>query len=207
MGLSLARLATEADHPREAGSAAGWSSLHLVDVTHTYPGDEPALCFHTGPINLTIHPREITFITGGNGSGKTTLAKLIVGLYLPDGGKVLIDEVALGPATQLQHRARFSAIFSDYYLFERLFGFDGPDLDERVRRHLAQLGLEQKVEVERGVLSTTRLSQGQRSRPTWKTATSTCSTNGPPTRTLYSARSSTASCCHSSRCAAKQSSW
>lgn len=164
IGLSLSQLPAEVDADWDVGSVPAWRSLRLIDVTHAYPGDEPSLIFHTGPINLTIHPREVIFLTGGNGSGKTTLAKIIVGLYLPDGGQVLIDEERLGPDTQHRHRARFTAIFSDYFLFERLFGFEGPDLEERVKRYLAALGLERKVDVKGGALSTTRLSHGQRSR-------------------------------------------
>ncbi|HLY79885.1 MAG TPA: cyclic peptide export ABC transporter, partial [Caulobacteraceae bacterium] len=164
LGLSLAQVPAEPAPAPGAGAGGSWRSLRLVDVVHTYPGEDPRLRFRTGPITLTLYPHEIVFLTGGNGSGKTTLAKLIVGLYLPDAGEVWIDDAALTTETQLRHRSHFTAIFSDYFLFERLFGFAGPDLDERVRGHLAHLGLEHKVDVQQGVFSTTRLSQGQRSR-------------------------------------------
>jgi putative pyoverdin transport system ATP-binding/permease protein len=164
LGVSLSTPSRDATAVAEERQPTNWRLLRLIDVCHTYPGEEAGLRFHTGPLNLTIRPGEIIFLTGGNGSGKSTLAKIIVGLYLPDRGEVLLDDVALGPDTQAQHRSRFTAIFSDYFLFERLFGFEGPDLDARARGYLAQLGLERKVDVERGVLSTTRLSHGQRSR-------------------------------------------
>lgn len=50
--------------------------------------------FNTKPVfinaNLTIEENSITALSGKNASGKTTLLKLISGLLLPDGGKILI---------------------------------------------------------------------------------------------------------------------
>lgn len=42
-------------------------------------------------ISLTIHQGEFIGIVGMNGSGKTTLARLLNGLILPTGGKVLVN--------------------------------------------------------------------------------------------------------------------
>jgi putative ATP-binding cassette transporter len=55
-------------------------------------------------------------------------------------------------------------VFSDFYLFDRLLGLEDSDLDARAREYLVQLELDDKVEVHRGALSTTALSQGQRKR-------------------------------------------
>jgi putative pyoverdin transport system ATP-binding/permease protein len=58
----------------------------------------------------------------------------------------------------------FSAIFSDFYLFDRLLGLTGPDLDVKARAHFGRLELDGKVQVEKGAFSTTALSTGQRKR-------------------------------------------
>ena len=58
----------------------------------------------------------------------------------------------------------FSAVFTDFYLFDRLLGLDAPDLDERAGGYLLKLELERKVQISGGTLSTTALSQGQRKR-------------------------------------------
>ena len=81
--------------------------------------------FVLGPIDLTIAPGEVTFLIGGNGSGKTTLAKLLVGLYAPEQGRVLIDGVEITDQTREAHRAHCSAVFSDFHLFDALWGLDG----------------------------------------------------------------------------------
>ena len=44
-------------------------------------------------INLTIPENEITVIVGESGCGKTVLMKTVEGLFQPDSGKILIDEI------------------------------------------------------------------------------------------------------------------
>jgi putative ATP-binding cassette transporter len=145
------------DHPT-------WSSLSLTGVTHCYRREGEESSFVLGPLDLTFRPGELVFITGGNGSGKTTLAKLITGLYVPDSGAILFNGQKVDDENRDSYRQQFSAIFSDFYLFDTLLGFTAPDLDEMAREHLARLQLSHKVRVENGVLSTTDLSQGQRKR-------------------------------------------
>lgn len=130
----------------------------LVGVTHSYRTDAEDHNFMLGPLDLEFVPGEVVFLVGGNGSGKTTLAKLLVGLYAPESGEVITDE------TRESYRQHFSAVFSDFYLFERLLGVVGPDLDAKAREYLAKLQLSHKVQVRDGTLSTTELSCGQRKR-------------------------------------------
>ena len=120
--------------------------------------------FLLGPISLTVRPGEITYIVGGNGSGKSTLAKLIMGLYVPQSGTIYLDGVPISDHNREWYRQHFSALFSDFYLFDRCLGFHRLDLDREVEGYLKQLQLDHKVQVKDGVLSTTRLSQGQRKR-------------------------------------------
>src|ERR1044071_7273866 len=44
----------------------------------------------------SVRRGEIVFLIGGNGSGKTTLAKLLVGLYAPERGEVVLDGCVIG---------------------------------------------------------------------------------------------------------------
>ena len=140
-------------------------ALELVGVTHGYRqtgNDERA--FMLGPIDLTIHPGEVVFFVGGNGSGKTTLAKVLLGLYEPDSGAILLDGHEVTAETRESYRQHFSPIFLDFYLFETIQGIAGHDLDERANKLLARLRIEHKVKVDQGRLSTVDLSQGQRKR-------------------------------------------
>ncbi len=126
--------------------------------------------FLLGPISLSLRSGEITYIVSGNGSGKSTLAKLITGLYIPQSGSIDLDGTLITDHNREWYRQHFSAIFSDFHLFDRYLGFNHTSLDQDVERYLKQLQLDQKVQVRDGILSTTRLSQGQRKRLALRTA-------------------------------------
>jgi putative pyoverdin transport system ATP-binding/permease protein len=142
-----------------------WFSLKLVDLEHTYPSDREDHHFTLGPLNLAFTPGEIVFIVGGNGSGKSTLVKLITGLYQPEAGYVQWDGEGVDDRNREQYRQQFSAIFADFYLFERLLGAETEALNAQAQDYLTQLELDHKVKIEDDhTLSTLNLSQGQRKR-------------------------------------------
>lgn len=147
-----------------------WQALTLKGVTHTYRSDQGDYDFTLGPIDLTVGPGELIFIIGGNGSGKSTLAKLLTGLYQPQSGSIWLNNEMIGPHNQEWYRQHFSVVFSDFYLFDRLLGFDerahDDSIDARASAYLQQLQLGHKVSIDNGQFSTTALSQGQRKRLT-----------------------------------------
>jgi putative pyoverdin transport system ATP-binding/permease protein len=161
LGFSL-----EAENRETAGAEvepAPWT-LELAGVTHSYRRENEEESFLLGPIDLTFRPGELVFIVGGNGSGKTTLAKLILGLYAPEAGKIRFAGQALTDDNREQYRQNFAVVFSDYFIFKTLYGIEASALDGNARRYLEKLHLEQKVQVQEGELSTVDLSQGQRKR-------------------------------------------
>jgi putative pyoverdin transport system ATP-binding/permease protein len=162
LGISLLEKGEDMVAGERAPASAGWERLELVGVTHSYREEDDS--FTVGPIDLTFHPGEVIFLVGGNGSGKTTLAKLLLGLYMPDAGEIRMDGVAVTQDNREEYRQRFTAVFSDFFLFESLLGVDSPALDDDARRYLERLHLRHKVRVQNGRLSTTDLSQGQRKR-------------------------------------------
>lgn len=162
LGLSLASRAEASTMP--SAIASSWQSLELKNVTYPYQKEQEDDNFTLGPVNLTLYPAELVFIVGGNGSGKSTLAKLLVGLYHPQTGEIWLDGQLINQQNGEWYRQHFSAVFSDFYLFERLLGLENPDLDTQAQYYLKQLQLERKVRIENGKLSTTALSQGQRKR-------------------------------------------
>lgn len=171
LGLSLETAAEHAAESaagaagEEGGGARRWRRLELAGVVHSYRREGSERPFTLGPVDLAVGPGELVFLVGGNGSGKTTLAKILAGLYRPEGGAVRLDGRPVEDgASREAYRQMFSAVFADFFVFDSLLGLDAPDLDARARRHLAELRLAHKVEVEGGALSATDLSQGQRKR-------------------------------------------
>jgi putative pyoverdin transport system ATP-binding/permease protein len=162
LGLSLGAPAAAAPAARAGGTE--WRTLELAQVRHSYRREGADGEFTLGPLNLSVRRGELLFVVGGNGSGKTTLAKLLVGLYTPADGEVRLDGRPVTDETRDAYLQQFSAVFSDFHLFDTLLGLDPAGLDERAARYLERLQLSRKVAVDGGRLSTTALSQGQRKR-------------------------------------------
>lgn len=148
-----------------AGSpSSSWRSLKLVNIVHRYYREREDSFFSLGPISVEFQPGELIFLVGGNGSGKTTFAKLLAGLYPPESGEIYLDGELICDANRTQYSQLFSAVFSDFHLFEDLLGFSEQDLDNRARHYLAKLHLDSKLDIQNGKLSTTALSRGQQQR-------------------------------------------
>ncbi len=152
----------EVDTP--VATPESWGSIECRDLTHTHRNPDRDRAFSVGPLNLTLHPGELIFLVGGNGSGKTTLAKLLLGLYKPDGGSLLLDGRPLSDDTRSSYRQLFSSVFADFFLFENLTDICPPEKEERAEDYLARLQLNQKVHLKNRTLSTLDLSTGQRKR-------------------------------------------
>lgn len=143
---------------------AALASLTLEGVCHRYYHEAADEVFTLGPIDLAFAPGQLNFLVGGNGSGKTTLAKLLVGLYRPEEGTIRLNGEAVDDASRDRYRQHFSAIFSDFHLFDRLLDAPSANLDAQGNALLAKLHLQHKVQVRDGAFTTRALSQGQRKR-------------------------------------------
>jgi len=138
--------------------------LSLENVTHSFHREKENRNFTLGPINLEFKAGELVFLIGGNGSGKTTLSMILLGLYVPEQGELRFNEVLVTEANRDAYLQNFSAVFSDFYLFDELFGFDSDKVNSQVLDYLDRLHLQHKVSLDNGKFSTVDLSQGQRKR-------------------------------------------
>ncbi|ESA33416.1 cyclic peptide transporter [Leptolyngbya sp. Heron Island J] len=144
--------------------STSWQRLELKNVIHSYDRGADTPPFTVGPINLVFTRPEVVFLIGGNGSGKSTLAKLLTGLYPPSSGQITLDGNNITDTNREAYRQQFSAIFADFYLFDRLLALDSPQQIERANAYLMALQLDHKVHIQAGKLSDIDLSQGQRKR-------------------------------------------
>lgn len=88
-------------------------SIEFRNVSFTYPGAaKPAL----NNVSFKIEAGERVAILGKIGSGKTTIAKLILGLYKPEEGAVLIDGVDVRQIDPADLRRNVGAVLQDVWL-------------------------------------------------------------------------------------------
>lgn len=137
--------------------------LHLRDVYFRYPTRDGQTPYSVGPMSLEAKRGEMIFVCGGNGSGKSTLLKALAGLYPLTDGRLVLDDLPIGPAEADHYRQLVSVVFTDYHLFDRLYGMADAD-EARVRALLVRLGLEGKTDFRDGKFTNLELSTGQRKR-------------------------------------------
>jgi ATP-binding cassette, subfamily B, bacterial len=70
-------------------------------------------------INLIIKPGEKVALVGPSGAGKTTFVRLLLRLYSPTAGKILIDRQDIADITQESLRKNISMVPQDPILFHR----------------------------------------------------------------------------------------
>ena len=88
--------------------------IDFRDVSFTYPGQTtPSL----RNLTFSIKPGEKVAILGRIGSGKTTLEKLILGLYRPTEGAVMVDGIDLRQLDPAELRRQIGYVQQDVMLF------------------------------------------------------------------------------------------
>jgi len=147
----------------EAPLPAPFKRIRLERTVFQYPDRGSGSVFRLGPIDLDITAGEMLFIVGGNGSGKSTLLKAMTGLYHPQSGAVTMDDTLVSSETATWYRSHFAAVFSEYHLFERLYGLGDVPI-ERVNELLNLMQISHKTAYENGRFTTLDLSHGQRKR-------------------------------------------
>ena len=86
-------------------------TIEFRDVTFRYPDMQRDLLQH---YSLTAHVGNITRIQGQNGFGKSTLVKLLLRLYDPQQGSVLINGIDIRNLDLRQLRSAVGVLFQDF---------------------------------------------------------------------------------------------
>lgn len=160
------QFASPEPHLLEKGTDPAQASIQgieLRDVHYRYPSRDGEPGFALGPLNLSLRRGEILFIVGENGAGKTTLIKLLLGLYAPAGGSVLLDGQVVDAGRRDDYRQLFTTVLSDFFLFDDLVKEAG-EVPADALSYLQRLEIAHKVSIDDGRFSTTDLSTGQRKR-------------------------------------------
>ncbi len=126
----------------------GKNRIEFKNVFFRYPGQSE---YTLKNINIAIENGEKISIVGENGAGKTTFIKLLVRLYDPTSGSILLNGVDIRDIDYDQYQTALSAVFQDYSLFSFtlrdniVLGNDSRGDDARIVDCLKLSGFEGKL--------------------------------------------------------------
>ncbi len=95
----------------------GAAGVTLENVTFRYPGTPPDQAI-LDDISITIEPGQWVGIVGPSGAGKTTLAGLIMGLFAPTTGQLLLDDRPYAEFELAELRSRMAFVAQDPMLYD-----------------------------------------------------------------------------------------
>ena len=107
---------TSEDLPKPLGNAPKNApfTIEFVNVFFKYPHQED---FVLKDISIKIEGLEKLALVGMNGAGKTTFVKLMMGLYLPTKGEILINGKSTATIERKELYRMFSVVFQEVELF------------------------------------------------------------------------------------------
>jgi len=114
--------------------------VEFRDVTFRYePGAAPAL----DGVSFKVEPNETIAFVGPSGAGKTTIVNLLVRLYDPQGGAVLVDGRDIREYPLAHYRNEISMVLQDNFLFQGTvrdnIAYGKPGASEKEILHAAEL--------------------------------------------------------------------
>ena len=126
----------------EESFAAGEASLRFDEVSFGYGEGEPVL----RNVTFDLRPGRVLGVVGRTGSGKTTLARLLVRLYDPDEGRILLGGRDIRGGQVADLRDRVAMVPQDVRIFhgtirDNLTLYDRSVDDERLLDVFERLGI------------------------------------------------------------------
>jgi ATP-binding cassette subfamily B protein len=94
-------------------------SIEFQDVSFTYPNGNPKNPLILNNLSFKIEPNQRVALVGPTGCGKTTLAKLLLRLYDPQKGQILLDGKPINEYPLEMVRQQVSLVEQDIYLFSQ----------------------------------------------------------------------------------------
>lgn len=95
------------------------SVIEFKNVWFKYPGSD---IYALKNVNLTIKEREKLCIVGMNGSGKSTLIKLLMRLYFPTEGEILLNGININCYDYSAYQRLFAPVFQDFANYHLTIG-------------------------------------------------------------------------------------
>ena len=90
---------------------SAFTSIEFDGVHFRYPGTEESVL---NGVSFRIHAGRHYALVGANGSGKSTITKLMLGLYQPTGGRIVINDIPIEEWSQDALNGLFGVVFQDF---------------------------------------------------------------------------------------------
>lgn len=95
----------------ENGAVPEAGAIHLCNMSFRYDGADS---YALKNLNLSINKGEKIALVGHNGAGKTTFVKLLMRLYDPTDGEILLADKNIKEYKLSSYRKMFGVVFQDY---------------------------------------------------------------------------------------------
>lgn len=112
---TLARPDRIEDTPNAGALQVDAGEIVLEDLSFSYGREVGGI----SDLSLTIHPGEKLGIVGASGAGKSTLVSLLLRLYEPEKGRILIDGADVSDVSQNSLRSQIGMVTQETAMFNR----------------------------------------------------------------------------------------
>lgn len=146
--LSVKRIGDIFNSPTEAVNSTNLSNLPKIKgnikfdkVRFRYKIDNPEVI---KDVSFEIKQGSIIGVVGRSGSGKSTISKLIQRLYIPESGKITIDDIDISMVNPLWLRTQIGVVLQENYMFSGT-------VSENISIHMPSASAEQIIQAAKTV--------------------------------------------------------
>lgn len=105
----------DTEQQQDLQEASLLESIAFQDVTFAYPARPEAVVLEE--LSFSIPPGRVSALVGQSGAGKTAVIELILGLYRPVRGRILVGEIDLRGVDMTHYRMQIGYVPQDSALF------------------------------------------------------------------------------------------
>ena len=135
-------------------------SIKTIEFEHVYYKYTHAEEYALSDVCVTIEKGKRLAVVGENGAGKTTFIKLLIGLYTPTSGRILVNGEPLSNIRLSDYRRCISALFQDFHILAfsiaENIALSEKNIDiDRVREALQKVDMLKRVDALPSAINTT----------------------------------------------------
>ena len=135
-------------------------SIKTIEFEHVYYKYTHAEEYALSDVCVTIEKGKRLAVVGENGAGKTTFIKLLLGLYTPTSGRILVNGEPLSNIRLSDYRRCISALFQDFHILAfsiaENIALSEKNIDiDRVREALQKVDMLKRVDALPSAINTT----------------------------------------------------